>query len=344
MINAWAGFHTVPAGSLALPYTVSGVGPRPVHAAWTTSVGAMFGDMALDEAQRLATPALRLGAVAAARALRPVVRHLDPAVMLLNRGLSTQLHDPAVVPALDAAVEMLRARHPGGTIILRSLDTVQSAPLLAWAQQRQWCCLPARRVWYQRAASTALWKRRNIHHDQALSARVLALPGAAWRPLSPADASLAASLYAQLYLEKYSPHNPHFSPEWLATALTEGWLSGELLTIAGRDVAVLAGWRCNGFMTYPVFGYDLRAPLKWGLYRLLSLKALERARHAGDVLHASAGADGFKASRGGEPVVEWIAVDTAPLAAWQRAAWRTLAAAAQTAARHLFPHATEAAS
>jgi hypothetical protein len=350
--NAWAVAGTVVVSGHEVPhevpnevpYTVSGSGPRQPNAAWTTSAGALFGDMALDESQRLPAGPVRAAAIAAARTLRPFVRALDPVCMLDSTGLSTQLHAPQLLAALPKAVAELRDLHPRAAVVLRSLDARHSAPLLAWVRDNGWCLVPTRRVWFQPAAEPQLWRRRNVQHDLKLSRRVLAMPNTGWRMLSAADAPEAAALYAQLYLGKYSRHNPHFTANWLADGLTSGWLSGEGLHHNGRMVAVLAGWCRAGYATYPVFGYDLHAPAELGLYRMLSLRALERARDAGDVLHASAGADAFKASRGGIPETEWLAVFDAPLPVWQRAAWRTLAAVASAAAHHVFPQSTEVAA
>lgn len=342
--NAWAVAGTVVAHECHVPYTLSGVRQRPRNAAWTTSVGALFGDMALDEAQRLPAGPIRAAAVAAARALRPLVRTLDPVCMLDSVGVSTQLHDPQLLAVLLDVVAELGQRHPHTTLALRSIDARHSAPLLAWVRDNGWCLVPTRRVWFQPAAEPQLWRRRNVQHDLKLARRVLAMPDTGWRMLSAADAPDTAALYAQLYLGKYSRHNPHFTERWLADGLSSGWLTGEALHHNGRMVAVLAGWRRAGYATYPVFGYDLHAPADLGLYRMLSLRALERARDAGDVLHASAGADAFKASRGGVPETEWLAVYDAPLPAWQRAAWRALAAVASAAAHHVFPQSSEVAA
>jgi len=84
----------------------------------------------------------------------------------------------------------------------------------------------------------------------------------------------------------------------------------------------------RGFITAPLFGYDMQLPKKAGLYRQLSTLIALEAQARGDVLHLSAGVGPFKRIRGGLPAIEYNAVYHAHLPAWRRRPWVLMQAVA----------------
>ncbi len=68
-------------------------------------------------------------------------------------------------------------------------------------------------------------------------------------------------------------------------------------------------------------GYDTSLPKSLGLYRRLAVVPVLEARRRGIPLNLSAGVGRFKALRGGEPVMEYLAVHDRHLPRWRRRPW-----------------------
>jgi hypothetical protein len=77
-------------------------------------------------------------------------------------------------------------------------------------------------------------------------------------------------------------------------------------------------------MVSPVVGYSLQSPLDLGLYRRLAAVPVLAAQEAHVPLNLSAGVGRFKATRGGQPLMEYIAVLDAHLPASRRAPWQLI--------------------
>ena len=192
--------------------------------------------------------------------------------------------------------------------------------------------IPSRLVFHQDPRREEFWRIRNVRRDLALSIdapmRCVAL--------TAANAPRIATLYWILYGEKHSQLNPHFSAAWLAHAMRTGVFNGEGLIHDGRLVAAYLSYRVEDVMTNPVFGYDTALPQQLGLYRRLSLLTMQAARRDGVRLHASSGAPGFKASRGGVATMEYHAVDLRGVKGAQRLAWRIFATTVRAIAPRVF--------
>ena len=122
------------------------------------------------------------------------------------------------------------------------------------------------------------------------------------------DLNRAVSLYNMLYLDKYSPYNPQFTPEFFKLARDKDLLHFRGLVRDGRMDGVMGFFMRNGMMTQPVFGYDTSLPVETGLYRLLTLVTLQEGIRLGLKVHASAGVGPFKKLRGGRSIFEYNAV------------------------------------
>jgi hypothetical protein len=78
----------------------------------------------------------------------------------------------------------------------------------------------------------------------------------------------------------------------------------------------------NDVMVSPVVGYDTSLPQSLGLYRRLAAVPVLTARECGVPLNLSAGVGRFKRLRGGEAVMEYLAVIDSHLPANRRFPWR----------------------
>ncbi len=297
-------------------WRVSMTKPVPANC-YVVSATGQYLDYATEETRRIQSPLKRALAVSASYPLRPILRALDPVVMLDALPLSTVLHAERSVNDWRDVIACARIAYPGVPLIVRSLDASASPALLESLREIGMATIPSRLVFHQDPRTEAFWRIRNVRHDLTLT-RMLPMRA---RPLRGDDATLVADLYWRLYGEKHSRLNPEFSAAFLEHAMTLNALHGEGLEYEGRLVAVFLAYAVGDVLTNPVFGYDTSLPQSLGLYRRLSVLTMQYARDRGLRLHASSGAPGFKASRGGVPAIEYHAVDLDSVRGFQRAAW-----------------------
>ena len=251
---------------------------------------------------------------------------LDRTVIVNNWLLSTNLHPGGWRgEGLADTVADLVARRPGHAVLFRSLNERQNPALLLALRQAGGRLLASRVVWHYDGAAADFTRTADYRRDM----RLLANP--AWEivgpdGLLPGDMEPFARLYAQLYLEKYTPLNPRYTARYLAACHAQGLLHlrglRELAT--GRWLGVVGTFEQHGVFTAPIVGYDTRLPQTAGLYRALMAVVLREAAQRRTLLNLSAGAGPFKRSRGGRPCVEWTAVFDAHLPPARRRPWGVL--------------------
>lgn len=284
---------------------------------YVVSATGQYLDYARDEIRRLPSAFARQASRLALSTVAPILRALDPIVVLDALPVSTVLHAPRPTSAWRDALAAARATFPGRPVLVRSLDDIGSAPLLAALESLGLRRMLSRLVFYQDPRSPSFWRHRNLQHDL----RMIDAQPMPWRALTPPDAEMIALRYWQLYGEKHSVLNPQFTPAWLSESMRQGALAGEGLLVDGQLAAVYLSYAVDDVMTNPVFGYELDAPASLGLYRRLSVRALQTAQRRGMRLHASSGAPGFKRSRGGVPALEYHMLDLTGVGGTQRMAW-----------------------
>lgn len=246
---------------------------------------------------------------------------LNRVVMVNNWLLSTNpwpRWEPRDLPRL---LDALAARWPNHAIVFRSLNEKESGPLLRALAAAGTRIIPSRQVWWYEAGSEAVARSPEFRKDANLLRRgdLEVVPSEA---LGEDDFPTLAKLYEDLYLGKYSNHNPRFSKAWLNHLHRESLARFTALRDhSGRLVGVEACAEIHGILTSPVVGYDTSLPKSLGLYRRLAVMPVLEARRRGIPLNLSAGVGRFKALRGGEPVMEYLAVHDRHLPAWRRRPW-----------------------
>lgn len=283
-------------------------------------------DYALDEIRHFrAQPVLYTAMKSLLHMARPLVQAsgLDTQVQVNNWLFSTN-----PVPHLGAhdvgqLRDRLTAAYPARAIVLRSLNRLADQGSMDALRAAGFRLLPARRIWILDCRDGGPQKSRDQRRDQALWAdgRFEIVPHEAF---GPEDFEAAATLYAQLYLEKYSGLNPHYRASFMAALHKAGILHFAGLRHDGRLVAVTGIYESGATLTQPIVGYDTTLPVDLALYRRMMAYATLRAREGRKFFNMSAGAAGFKHNRGARAVIEYTAVYVAHLPRTQRAMTRVM--------------------
>jgi glutathione synthase/RimK-type ligase-like ATP-grasp enzyme len=304
-----------------LPVTVSRGEP---DAAYVVSPFTHFVSYAVDEVRELNSPVLERAVRVALEGLGRLLRFgcVDDVVFVNNAPVSTNLHTDLTLPELRAVTEYLTRAYPDAAIGFRSVHGRDSR-LPEFLRELGYRLVPARSVTFVPTRDAAFTRKRDVRQD----ARLLRQSGYTTRRLeSPSQGELerVTELYRLLYIEKYSRHNPRFTPAFMAMASRTEMLEFLVLERDGRLDGVIGFYVRAGYLTVPVLGYDTHLPRELGLYRMLSSLIAQEAHRRGVDLHASSGVAGFKRSRGGESELEFTAVHTAHLPLRQRFAWAVL--------------------
>lgn len=321
--NIDAQVETIGAGKLALPVTIN---DATKENAWVCSPLTTYSRYALEETRRVAPHVLAAPLCGVIRAADWWLRRaeLDCAVSLNNWLLSTNLYPATNGIDFGALVAACQLRWPRHSVWFRSLNFAQHADWLHALVAAGFDLIPTRQVYLFRDMSRNATKHQNLRRDLELL-RTTSLTPVGHDGFKDADFEQSEALYAQLYLDKYSRLNPHYTAAFL-----RAWHHAGLLEFAGfRDNtgvlrAVVGMFGQGALLSAPIVGYDTRWPVSAGLYRLLMAHVFNTTREREAVLNLSAGAAHFKRLRGGEPEIEYSAVLSRHLSAATRRTLRGL--------------------
>ena len=248
-------------------------------------------------------------------------------VVMVNNALFSTCPWPRFARASAAPlVGALRERFPGHARIFRSLNHRECPDFIDGLAEHGLILLPSRQVWWYNPDDPVVAGSRDFQADVRMLRRG-DLEVVSGRTFVDADYHAAIRLYQQLYIDKYSAHNPRYTARWLKHLQESGILEMTALRAPGGDMVGVEGRvETHGVMTSPLVGYDTSLPAKLGLYRRLAAIPLVAARTRGIPLNLSAGVGKFKSLRGGEPVMEFLAVDVHGLPAARQRPWKILAA------------------
>jgi hypothetical protein len=305
--NIDARVETIDAADLTLPVTVNSA---TTENAWVCSPLTTYSRYALEETRRVAPRVLAapLGGLigGAGRLLRRA--GLDRAVSVNNWLLSTNLYPAADDIDFTALAAACEARWPHHAFWFRSLNFVQHADWLHALMAAGFDLIPTRQVYLFRDMKQRARQHQNLRRDLQLL-RSTPLTPVGHEAFTDADFARSETLYAQLYLDKYSRLNPSYTAAFL-----KAWHHAGLLEFAGfRDPtgelrAVVGMFGQGPLLSAPIVGYDTGWPVSAGLYRLLMAHVLKTTLEREAILNLSAGAAHFKRLRGGEPAIEYSAV------------------------------------
>ena len=247
-------------------------------------------------------------------------------VMVNNWLMSTNPWPSWSGERLLSAVCALRRQWPHHALVFRSLNERADGPLLQALRAVGARLIPSRQIWWFAPNSPTVKGSRALKKDRALLQRP-DLEHVDHTLLKPEDFPALTALYHDLYLKKYSQHNPAYSTEWLRHLWQNDLLRFTALRKPGGPlIGVEACGEIYGTLVSPVVGYDLTQSPDLGLYRRLAAIPVLAAQREGLPLNLSAGVGHFKAMRGGEPVMEYLAVIDGHLPTTRRAPWRLVEA------------------
>lgn len=245
-------------------------------------------------------------------------------VMVNNWLLSTNPWPKWEAEEVPEVLKALVERWPDHAIVFRSLNPKESSPLIEALSRTGARLVPSRQVWWYEADSTTVSTSPDFRKDVRLLHRgdLEIVPS---EEISDADFPALLGLYEQLYLDKYSRHNPRFTEAWFRHLHREHLARFTALrTESGRLVGVEACCELHGVLTSPVVGYALDLPQALGLYRRLAALPVLEARRLAVPLNLSAGVGRYKALRGGEAVMEYLGVYDRHLSPSRRLPWQCI--------------------
>jgi hypothetical protein len=331
--NAYAEMRALMIDGVVLPLVINR--PRPPQiSAYVCSPTTHYIDYAKREVELELhdRPLLRRLIPPLLDAWKPLLRwsRFERVVYVNNWLLSTNLYPPLHPQQLRTIRDELIRAFPDHTIVFRSVNEQLNATLLHDLQALDFRPVFSRQV-YLLDPQSAHYRRRKAFRSDVMLARRTEYR---WLDASQIDRAAVPrlrDLYADLYLHKYSWHNPQFNQRFLEAALRDEWLTIFALQRAGRIDGVLGFVERHGVMTPPLIGYDRALSMDLGLYRLISLKFVEEARERGLLLNLSSGAAAFKRHRGSTAAIEHNLVYDQHCSPRMRLPWRLLAALSRAA-------------
>lgn len=263
---------------------------------------------------------------------KPLLRwsRFERVVYVNNWLLSTNLYPPLDSRTLRTIRDGLIRAFPDHTLVFRSVNEQLNDALLRDLLALDFRQVFSRQTYLLDPQSVGYRRRKAFRHDLVLARRT----SYTWRAAHQLDLDAAprlCALYADLYLHKYSWHNPQFNERFLAQALRSDWLTIFALQCDGRLDGVLGFVERHGVMTPPLVGYDRAISMSEGLYRLITLKFVEEARERGLLLNLSSGAAAFKRHRGSTPAIEHNLIYDRHCSPRMRLPWRLLELLSRTA-------------
>lgn len=224
---------------------------------------------------------------------------------------------------IEALTYFLQSHYPKHAIIFRSLNVHQHRHLLNEFKAHNYYLLGSRQVYiYDEPFET--WIRHNNNKQDKRIIKNNQLKYISHKEMSNYLAE-ALHLYNQLYLEKYSLHNPQFTLTYFQEMHACHAIHFQGYADTQNQLKAFAGlFILDNTITSPLVGYDTSAPQKDALYIHAIQLIFDYKYESGKILNLSSGASGFKRLRGGKASIEYSAVYTHHLKPYRKRVFKVL--------------------
>ncbi len=248
---------------------------------------------------------------------------IDKNVHINNFLLSTNPYADFDITKLNHMTQFVSQQYPDHAIIFRSLNKFQHRHLFPHFQFNNYHLLGSRQVYI----FDTPYDEWLTHNNNKQDSRLIKNQG-----LTPIDHKAMAdylpqalALYNQLYLRKYSHHNPQFTLDYFTQCHSEGIIHFQGYKDNQNKLKAFAGLFILGdTITSPLVGYDTNEDIKKGLYIHAIRLIMQYKFESRILLNLSSGASAFKRLRGGQASMEYSAVYVAHLSKKRRFAWNTI--------------------
>lgn len=244
--------------------------------------------------------------------LKPVnslakLSQIDKIIYLNNWFLSTNLYFELSEEQCLSIVEFLIRKFPDYAISFRSINQTMYPELFKSLNKNHFLFIPSRYVYLFNSTLNSLPSqvRKTHKRDKKLLEKFELI---SHKEFCSEDIPKIVELYNQLYLDKYSIHNPQFTLEFMKNALENNIFTFYGLKMGEKLVGVGGFLRLGNSVVTPIFGYDITLPRDLGIYRVLNHVLFNFVAENNLFLHASAGAGEFKFNRGCFGDIEYNAV------------------------------------
>jgi len=305
--NVQTQFAALKLGETTLPITLN---KTEYESCYVCSPYAAYIDYAKQELAKLGSPWLERGLRFLLTKLGLLFKRcqINKNLHVNNWCLSTNLYPALEKGQIVAITQVLLQQFPQHALIFRSLNETCNKAWLDALLRAGYRLYPSRQIYLIDTQQTDFLKLPDLKKDLRL------LKNSTYRlvehhEITANDYPRIVELYNQLYLEKYSRFNPHFTQAFIQLCHERQilYLQG-LRNEQGRLDGIAGYLILNSVLTAPLFGYDLTKPRELGLYRLLTLRQLLYAKERSLWVHLSSGVGRFKRLRGGKAHVEYSAV------------------------------------
>ena len=244
---------------------------------------------------------------------------INEAIYPSHFGFSTTIYNKGDIARVLKNTQSLKEQYPKHAIIIRSINSMNFR-----GRENKFRLIPSRVIfvmndveeqWYSRTDTKADLKIFE-ENDIELKNYAHSIP----------DDVLARckELYDDLYLQKYSLHNPDYSIEYLRDLIESDVLRFHVIHArSGKVLAFCATQKSDNVLACPILGYDKNSSIP--LYRAIMCVAPMIAMKAKLTLNHSAGAPIFKKNRGAIAMMEYILVIDDHLPSWRRFGYSIIA-------------------
>ncbi len=233
---------------------------------------------------------------------------LENLIVIGNLPISTNLMNKECLCALPSLSQQIRLHHPKHFLAVRNLLPSQHASTIEALKEMGFYAIPQRVVYHFDLRSTSSGRKpSHLQRDLSLLKKS-GLKAQVHQQITRETADLICLQYQQIYIEKHSPFNANYTPDFFYAMTQCG--AFQCLTLCDSQDKVLAFamlYACEATLSVPALGYETKSEIS-SLYRMLFASIWLHTQNSGKSLNYSSGAGDFKRKRGGIPELEYTLI------------------------------------